>query len=216
MVVQIEGAKVRYLDCLREGKGVAAAGSLKNKGKTMSDQQKKMFCGLRRIWKQAHGKSGKLFKRALSEDDGLRLQYVDALMNRAESGPYRGGRAGRWIAGRGCEWAGGIGEAEVVSGAAEPDATGVAGTGELEDMVREAYIGERENEMRENEMVGHGTGVGHGMGVGYGMGVGHGMEVAGGEGVRGGCGGWRKERGGEDGKRGGVGRGRRSENGGRK
>ncbi len=33
------------------------------------------------------------FKRDVSEDDELRLQYVDALMNRAATGPDSGGTA---------------------------------------------------------------------------------------------------------------------------
>jgi hypothetical protein len=95
------------------------------------------------------------FKRALSEDDELRLQYVDALMSRAGPGPNTG-QTGIMMAR--AEDTGGVGEivnrAEDPGGQAEP-AEDAAGMGELEEIVREAGVGEREELGEEREAGGN-------------------------------------------------------------
>jgi hypothetical protein len=74
------------------------------------------------------------FKRSLAEDDELRLQYVDALMNKAGSGPKPDGMG------------------ETVSGVGETEGVGetVSGVGETEG-VGETTIGEREEAGQESE-----------------------------------------------------------------
>jgi hypothetical protein len=85
------------------------------------------------------------FKRDVSEDDELRLQYVDALMNRAATGSDAGGTAepvvrGEEIGGAGETLAGG----EEIGGAGVLADTDAAGTGGSEEVVGEAGVGERE------------------------------------------------------------------------
>src|ERR1700722_7296621 len=91
------------------------------------------------------------FKRALAEDDGLRLQYVDALMNRAGPGPHAG-RPDEMVTR--AEDPGGTGETEIggedTGGIVEP-AEGAAGMGEMEGIVREAGVDEREGVGEERE-----------------------------------------------------------------
>jgi hypothetical protein len=79
------------------------------------------------------------FKRSLGEDDELRVQYVDTLMNRAGTGTNAGGTV---------ENPGGSGgpagdtfEKEM----SVMDDTGEAGIGELEEADRGANVGERED-----------------------------------------------------------------------
>src|ERR1700732_4696757 len=85
------------------------------------------------------------FKRALGEDDELRLQYVDALMNRAGTGTNAGGTVEPVT---GTENPGGSGgpagdtfekEISVI------DDTGAAGIGELEEADRGTSVGKRED-----------------------------------------------------------------------
>jgi len=78
------------------------------------------------------------FKQALGEDDELRLQYVDALMNKAAPGPNAGGTG---------ETA--VGEMDP-AGMAEP-AEDTGGTGRLEEIAWEAGVGEREEVVEERE-----------------------------------------------------------------
>jgi hypothetical protein len=84
------------------------------------------------------------FKLALSEDDELRLQYVDALMNKVGTGSNAGGTAetmtGAGDTGETVETLTGAGD---TGGMAEP-AEGAVGMGGLEEPVREAGVGERE------------------------------------------------------------------------
>ena len=99
------------------------------------------------------------FKRSLSEDDELRLQYVDTLMNRAATGttthgvvePATGSETVEPVTGT--ENAGGSGEPAgdaVEKEVSVPDATGAAGMSGPEEVVPEAGVGERE-EMAEEE-----------------------------------------------------------------
>lgn len=95
------------------------------------------------------------FKRALSEDDELRMQYVDALMNRAGTGTNAGGTVepvtGTENAGgtvepaTGTENAGGSAADTFEKEMSVMDDTGAAGIGGLEEADREASVGEREN-----------------------------------------------------------------------
>jgi hypothetical protein len=83
------------------------------------------------------------FKRTLGEDDELRLQYVDALMNKASPGPNIGGTGE--AATRAADTVG-MGEPTTKAdpgGVAEPP-EGTAAIGEFGETGHEAVIGERE------------------------------------------------------------------------
>ena len=85
------------------------------------------------------------FKRALDEDDELRIQYVDALMNRAGTETHAGATAGPVT---GTENPDGSGEPAADTFEKEMsvmDDTGAAGIGESEEADRGASVGERED-----------------------------------------------------------------------
>src|ERR1700744_2188715 len=85
------------------------------------------------------------FKRALGEDDELRMQYVDALMNKAGTGPIFGATMEPVSGTENPDGSGGpVGDTfeKEMSGT---DDSGAAGMGELEPVDREADVGERED-----------------------------------------------------------------------
>jgi len=90
------------------------------------------------------------FKRALGEDDELRLQYVDALMNRAGKGPSAGGTMEPVTDTENPGGSGGPAGDTVEKEMSVLDDTGAGGIGESEEVVQGAGVGERE-EMPEKD-----------------------------------------------------------------
>jgi hypothetical protein len=85
------------------------------------------------------------FKRALGEDDELRTQYVDALMNRAGTGTNAGGTAEPVTGTEDPGGSGGPADDTFEKEMSVMDDTGAAGIGGLEESDREAIAGERED-----------------------------------------------------------------------
>jgi hypothetical protein len=90
------------------------------------------------------------FKRALGEDDELRIQYVNALMNRAGTGPTFGATAEPVTGTENPDGSGGhVGDTPVSDTFEKEmsvmDDTSAAGTGELEEADQGANVGEHED-----------------------------------------------------------------------
>jgi hypothetical protein len=134
-------------------------GKIKTETKNMTDHQKENALRIADyLGNKLSPEAREAFKRALGEDDVLRLQYVEALMNRAGTGsggvgagdvPRKTDSVGTSdITGKTDAGVAGDTTASPAAGGADglsvPDDTGAVGMGELEEIVRESGIGDSE------------------------------------------------------------------------
>lgn len=112
----------------------------------MDDHQKEnasriaLYLGNRLSWEEREA-----FKRALDEDDELRVQYVDALMNRAGTATNAGATAEPLTGTENSEASGGPAGDTFEKEMSVMDDTGAAGIGELEEVDRGVNVDERED-----------------------------------------------------------------------